>query len=206
MGSLRHGALPQAGAKNALKSTRMSAVQQGVSKSDAKKVSNSSFQDNEALKAARLAAMTEVQRKKTVSNDTTLNSSSTNNKILVANKTLYPKNSIVKENFTVTNSKYPEMNENAQNILTAPDFIGPMPENKVVETKKKRGLGNIRIGNIFEYQTGYKNTAKGNSKVTVKQDPVTGNTIGDLQNNEIKNAYNTFDAERKAILNNQKNN
>ena len=46
-------------------------------------------------------------------------------------------------------------------------------------------------------------TATGNSTVTVKQNPVTGETIGDLQNNEIKNAYNTFDEERKAIINSQ---
>ena len=202
MGSLRHGALPQAGAKNETKNTRMSVAQQGVSRSDAKKVSNPSFQDNEALKAARLAAMTEVQRNKAVSNDTMLNSSTTNDKILVSNKILYPKNSIVKENFTVTNSKYPEMNEKAQNILTAPDFIGP---NKISETSKVRGLNSFDFAG-FSYRTGKNKTAKGSSKVTVKQNPVTGGTIGDLQNNEIKNEYNAFDAERKAILDNQKNN
>jgi|TARA_R110002060_G_scaffold70248_1_gene78847 hypothetical protein len=199
MGSLRHGALPQAGAKNESKNTRMSVAQQGVSKSDVKKVSNPSFQDNEALKAARLAAMTEVQRNKAVSNDTMLNSSTTNDKILVSNKILYPKNSIVKENFTVTNSKYPEMNEKAQNILTAPDFIGP---NKISETSKVRGLNSFDFAG-FSYDTGRKKTATGNSTVTVKQNPVTGETIGDLQNNEIKNEYNAFDEERKAIINSQ---
>jgi len=202
MGSLRHGALPQAGAKNALKSTRMSAVQQGVSKSDAKKVSNTSFQDNEALKAARLAAMTDLQRKKAVSNDTTLNSSSTNNKILVANKTLYPKNSIVKENFTVTNKDFPEMNEPAQSILTPPKFIGPPT---VEETSKVRGLNSFDFAG-FSYRTGRKKTAKGNSTVEVKQNPVTGSTIGDLQNNEIKNAYNAFNAEKAQIILDNKNN
>tara|TARA_R100000541_G_scaffold48518_1_gene55569 strand:+ start:269 stop:877 length:609 start_codon:yes stop_codon:yes gene_type:complete len=202
MGSLRHGALPQAGAKNETKNTRMSVAQQGVSKSDAKTVSNPSFQDNEALKAARLSAMTDLQREKAVSNDTMLNSSSTNNKILVANKILYPKNSIVKENFTVTNTKYPEMNEKAQNILTAPDFIGP---NTIKETSKVRGLNSFDFAG-FSYRTGKKNNARGSSEVTVKQNPATGETIGDLQNNEIKNEYNAFDAERKAILDNQKNN
>ena len=167
-----------------------------------KKVSNPSFQDNEALKAARLADMTEVQRNKAASNDTILNSSSTNSKILVSNKILYPKNSIVKENFTVTNKKYPEMNEKPQNILTAPDFIGP---NKISETSKVRGLNSFDFAG-FSYRTGRKKTAEGSSTVTVKQNPVTGGTIGDLQNNEIKNKYNAFDAERKAILDNQKNN
>ena len=200
MGSLRHGALPQAGAKNERKNTRMSAASQKITKKDIKTLESSDYLDNEALKKVRLKAMNSEQREKAKGNDTILNSSVSNANIEVSkNNTLYPKNSIVKENFTVTNKKYPEMNEKAQNILTAPDFIGP---NKISETSKVRGLNSFDFAG-FSYRTGKKQTAVGNSSATVKKNPVTGETIGDLQNNEIKNAYNTFDEERKAIINSQ---
>jgi len=203
MGSLRHGALPQAGAKNERKNTRMSVASQKISKKDIKTLESSNYLDNEALKNARLKAMTSEQRQKAKSNDTMLNSSVSNANIEVSkNNILYPKNSIVKENFSVTNKKFPEMNESPQNILTAPDFIGP---NKVEKTNKVRGLNSFNFAG-FSYSTGRNKTATGSSTVTVKQNPVTGGTIGDLQNNEIKKEYNTFDAERQAILNKKENN
>ncbi len=94
------------------------------------------------------------------------------------------------------------MNEKPQNILTAPDFIGP---NKVSSTSKVRGLNSFDFAG-FSYRTGRNKTETGSSKVTVNQNPVTGETIGDLQNNEMKNKYKAFDDERQAILNNQNNN
>ena len=200
MGSLRHGALPQAGAKNERKNTRMSVASQKITKKDIKTLESSNYLDNEALKKIRLDAMTKEKRLKTAYNDTLLKSSNSNKNIEVSkNNILYPKNSLVKEEFIVTNEKFPEMNEKRQSILTGPDFIGP---NKVETTNKVRGLNSFDFAG-FSYDTGRKKTATGNSTVTVKQNPVTGETIGDLQNNEIKNAYNTFDEERQAIINSQ---
>tara|TARA_R110000823_G_scaffold208016_2_gene338521 strand:+ start:1898 stop:2509 length:612 start_codon:yes stop_codon:yes gene_type:complete len=203
MGSLRHGALPQAGAKNERKNTRMSAASQKITKKDIKTLESSNYLDNEALKKVRLKAMNSEQREKAKGNDTILNSSVSNANIEVSkNNTLYPKKSIVKENFTVSNSLYPEMNEKPQDILTSPDFIGP---NTVETTNKVRGLNSFDFAG-FSYRTGKKQTAKGNSSATVKTNPVTGETIGDLQNNEIKKAYSTFDKQRKAIINSQSQN
>ena len=50
MGSLRHGALPQAGAKNESKNTRMSVASQKITKKDIKTLESSNYLDNEALK------------------------------------------------------------------------------------------------------------------------------------------------------------
>jgi len=206
MGSLRHGALPQAGAKTASKSTRMSAAPQSISNSDVNNIESKNFLNLNDLTSSRLNAMSPENQLKAVSNDTVLNSSITNKKDMISKKKLlYPKNSIANETFTVTNKEFPEMNEAKQSILTPPKFIGPEVDNKVVETENNRGIGTFSLLG-FDYISGKKGKTKGNSEVTVKQDPVTGSTIGDLQNNEIKNAYNAFNAEKAQIILDNKNN
>jgi len=204
MGSLRHGALPQAGAKTAPKTVRMSAApQKKVTKKDANILESSSYLNLNDLTNSRLNAMSEENQLKAVSNDTMLNSTTLNKKEIVSkNKILYPKESIANENFTVTNKKFPEMNEKAQSVLTGPDFIGPKVDNTVTTTSKVRGLNSFDFLGL-DYMTGKKNTAKGSSNVTVNQSPVTGATIGDLQNRQGKDAYNAYDLERQNILNSQ---
>ena len=201
MGSLRHGALPQAGAKTAPKTVRMSAApQKKVTKKDANALESLKYLNLNDLTNSRLNAMSKANQLKAVDNDTLLNSSTLNKKEIVSkNNLLYPKESIVNENFTVTNKKFPEMNENAQSVLTGPDFIGPKVDNTVKKTSKVRGLNSFDFLGL-DYMTGKKNTAKGDSKVTVNKNPVTGSTIGDLGNRQIKDAYNVFDLERQNIL------
>ena len=204
MGSLRHGALPQAGAKTAPKTVRMSAApQKKVTTKDANSLESLKYLNLNDLTNSRLNAMSEANQLKAVDNDTVLNSSTLNKKEIVSkNNLLYPKGSIVNENFTVTNKEFPEMNENAQSVLTGPDFIGPKVDNTVTTTSKVRGLNSFDFLGL-DYMTGKKNTAKGESEVTVNQNPVTGETIGDLGNRQIKDAYNVFDLERQNILDSQ---
>ena len=208
MGSLRHGALPQAGAKNESKNTRLTVARQdkNLISQEALKKRLESNMNLEQLKNSRLNAMTDLQKLKAKDNDTTLNFSNVNQKDMFSNldrsgnsaagSTIYPKNSLVDENFTVTNPNHPEMNEDAQSFVTLPTILSE--EKTKINQKFSGGFGLGR--NAWVYKTKRsKGDKSASSNVEVITNPSTNETIGEVEEQKMNSAYNQYAARVKAL-------
>ena len=207
MGSLRHGKMEQAGARNGLKQTRISSrepLKQKEPTYGSKEFSAEELHDKlnayDASRSSQLSNMTSEQLENLKLNDTNVvhtdfnlnkfnldpsdNTGTSTSKGLGLYSPVISENSASESTYTVTNPKDPSLNRTESE--SPPVIDVPLMDFRVNENNKNRkGRGR---STVTEVETYYKPTNGGNNQ-----------QISQTEYNQAVRNYQEFDEERKAI-------